>query len=58
MKAGSVIVDLAAERGGNSWITKNVGKNADIKAIGDEGKSMYKGIINLGYKDWASRMPQ
>jgi len=47
MKAGSVIVDLGSERGGNSCLTNgHIGE----KYISPEG------IINLGYTDWASRM--
>jgi len=59
LKPGSVIVDLAAERGGNSWITKqaNLNNPAIVKDASAPGKSTYKGIINLAYKNWPSRMP-
>ena len=45
MKSGSVIVDLAAERGGNCELTV-----ADKKIVTDNG------VIIVGYTDFASRM--
>ncbi len=45
MKPGSVIVDLAAERGGNCELTK-----PDEKIVSDNG------VIIVGYTDFASRM--
>ena len=46
MKPGSVVVDLAAERGGNCDLTK-----ADQKVVTDNGVSI------LGYTDLISRLP-
>jgi NAD(P) transhydrogenase subunit alpha len=45
MKPGSVIVDLAAERGGNCTLTR-----ADEKIVSDNG------VIIVGYTDFPSRM--
>ncbi len=45
MKPGSVIVDLAAERGGNCELTK-----ADEKVVSDNG------VTIIGYTDFPSRM--
>jgi hypothetical protein len=45
MKPGSVIVDLAAERGGNCTLTK-----ADEKIVTDNG------VTIIGYTDFPSRM--
>jgi NAD(P) transhydrogenase subunit alpha len=45
MKPGSVIVDLAAERGGNCDLTK-----ADERIVSDNG------VIIIGYTDFPSRM--
>ncbi|MFW5641142.1 MAG: Re/Si-specific NAD(P)(+) transhydrogenase subunit alpha, partial [Roseicyclus sp.] len=45
MKPGSVIVDLAAERGGNCDLTK-----ADERVVSDNG------VIVIGYTDFPSRM--
>jgi NAD(P) transhydrogenase subunit alpha len=45
MKAGSVIVDLAAERGGNCDLTV-----ADRRIVSDNG------VVVIGYTDFASRM--
>ncbi|KQS59443.1 NAD(P) transhydrogenase subunit alpha [Rhizobium sp. Leaf371] len=45
MKPGSVIVDLAAERGGNCELTK-----ADQRIVSDNG------VIVIGYTDFPSRM--
>ena len=47
MKPGSVIVDLAAERGGNCKLTK-----ADERIVTDNG------VIIIGYTDFPSRMAQ
>ena len=46
MKEGSVIVDLAAEAGGNVETTKN------------NETYVYNGVTHLGYSNLASRMPQ
>ncbi|MEM9413979.1 MAG: Re/Si-specific NAD(P)(+) transhydrogenase subunit alpha [Planctomycetota bacterium] len=46
MKPGSVVVDLAAERGGNCELTEP-GKMAE-----------HHGVKILGYTDWPSRMPK
>jgi NAD(P) transhydrogenase subunit alpha len=45
MKPGSVIVDLAAERGGNCDLTK-----ADERVVSDNG------VVIIGYTDFPSRM--
>ncbi|AUH34769.1 Re/Si-specific NAD(P)(+) transhydrogenase subunit alpha [Paracoccus tegillarcae] len=45
MKPGSVIVDLAAEKGGNCELTQ-----ADKRIVSDNG------VIIIGYTDFASRM--
>jgi NAD(P) transhydrogenase subunit alpha len=45
MKPGSVVVDLAAERGGNCELTK-----ADEKVVSDNG------VTIIGYTDFPSRM--
>ena len=45
MKPGSVIVDLAAEKGGNCKLTV-----ADQKVVTDNG------VIIIGYTDFPSRM--
>ncbi|MCQ0969986.1 Re/Si-specific NAD(P)(+) transhydrogenase subunit alpha [Paracoccus sp. TK19116] len=45
MKPGSVIVDLAAEKGGNCELTQ-----ADQRIVSDNG------VIIIGYTDFASRM--
>ena len=45
MKTGSVIVDLAAERGGNCELTV-----ADERFVTDNG------VIIIGYTDFPSRM--
>ena len=45
MKPGSVIIDLAAERGGNCELTK-----ADERVVSDNG------VIIIGYTDFPSRM--
>ncbi|MGF1551979.1 MAG: Re/Si-specific NAD(P)(+) transhydrogenase subunit alpha [Paracoccaceae bacterium] len=45
MKRGSVIVDLAAERGGNCELTKK-----DERVVSDNG------VVIIGYTDFASRM--
>jgi len=48
LKPGSVIVDLAAERGGNCYLTK------DHK--GEKHVDPETGVILLAYTDWCSRM--
>jgi len=48
LRPGTIVVDLAAEKKGNSWITREKGT----------GRVEYKGIINLGYTDWPSHMPK
>ena len=45
MKPGSVIIDLAAERGGNCELTK-----ADERIVSDNG------VVIIGYTDFPSRM--
>jgi H+-translocating NAD(P) transhydrogenase subunit alpha len=45
MKPGSVIIDLAAERGGNCELTK-----ADERVVSDNG------VVIIGYTDFPSRM--
>jgi len=45
MKRGSVIIDLAAERGGNCDLTK-----ADERVVSDNG------VVIIGYTDFPSRM--
>jgi len=52
LKDGCVIVDLAAEKEGNSWITRTKGTGR-VEYKTPDGKV----IKNLGYLDWASHMP-